>query len=303
VSKPRETKRVVVFGGSGFLGGHIADRLSEHGFKVTIADIQPSTHLKKDQEFVECNILKLDQVSEIVRGAAYVYNVAALADIEEAAENPVATVEVNILGNTYVLEACRRYQVKRFMFASSVYVSSDRGSFYRSSKQACEKIIENYQEQFGLPYTILRYGSLYGPRATETNSLRKYVRQALETGKISRTGDGEEVREYIHVLDAAECSVTALDEQYRNRHLLVTGMQAMRVKDVLGMIREIMGANVAIEYTAALETSHYTLTPYSFRPESAHRIVMSQYYDLGQGIYDLLYELQAELNDRKAKTL
>jgi UDP-glucose 4-epimerase len=301
MTKVADNKRVVVFGGSGFLGGHIADCLSQHGFKVTIADIVPPKRNRNDQEFVSCDILKLDQILEIIRGAEYVYNIAALADIEESAQNPVKTVEVNILGNTYILEACRRYQVKRFVFASSVYVSSHKGSFYRSSKQACEKIIENYSEQFGLPYTILRYGSLYGPRANQSNSLRKYIRQALECGKISRTGDGEEMREYIHVLDAAQCSVLALHEEYRNQCLLITGMQAMRVKDVLGMIREIMGSNVEIEYLPAIETSHYTSTPYSFRPDSAHRLVMNRYYDLGQGLYDLLHEIQAELTDSQAK--
>lgn len=287
--------RVIVFGGSGFLGGHIADRLSDHGYSTVVADLRPSAQLRTTQEFVECDIMDLEQVKRVVTGADYVFNVAAIADIEEAAQNPIATIRVNILGTTHIMEACRLNHVKRFLFASTVYVFSNRGSFYRSSKQACEKIIENYREQFGLEYTILRYGSLYGPRASETNSLRRYVRQALEKGKIRRTGDGEELREYIHVLDAAELTVQALGEGYRNQYLLITGMQPLKVKEVLGMIREIMGQRIEVEYLPALETSHYTLTPYSFRPESAHRLVMQRYYDLGQGLFDLMHELQGEL--------
>ena len=287
--------RVIVFGGSGFLGGHIADRLSAHGYSTVVADLRPSPELRAPQEFIECDILDLEQVKRVTAGADYVFNAAAIADIEEAAQNPIATVRVNILGTAHIMEACRLNRVKRFLFASTVYVFSNRGSFYRSSKQACEKIIENYWEQFGLEYTILRYGSLYGPRASETNSLRRYVRQALETGKIRRTGDGEELREYIHVLDAAELSVQALGEGYRNQYLLITGMQPLKVKEVLGMIREIMGQRIEVEYLPALEASHYTLTPYSFRPESAHRLVMQRYYDLGQGLFDLMHELQGEL--------
>lgn len=287
--------RTVVFGGSGFLGGHVADRLSQHGYQVVVADLVRPPHLRPDQEYACCDLLDRKRVTEIIAGADYVFNAAAIADIEESATKPVETIAVNILGNTYVLDACRQHQVKRFMFASSVYVSSHRGSFYRSTKQACEKIIENYQEQFGLNYTVLRYGSLYGPRANETNSLRRYVRQALEVGKIRRTGDGEEVREYIHVLDAAESTVLALSEEFRNQYLLVTGMQPLKVREVLSMIREIMGRNIDIEYLPAMETSHYTLTPYSFRPESAHRLVMKKYYDLGQGLFDLMHELQGEL--------
>jgi UDP-glucose 4-epimerase len=287
--------RAVVFGGSGFLGGHIADRLCEQGYSTVIADLAPSTYLRKDQQFVQCDILDFEKVSKIVEGADFVYNTAAIADIEEAAQKPLPTVRVNILGTTHILEACRLHKVKRFLFASTVYVFSHRGSFYRSSKQACEKIIENYHEQFGLDFTILRYGSLYGPRASETNSLRRYVRQALESGEIRRTGDGEELREYIHVLDAAESSVEAISDEFKNRYLLITGMQPLKVKEVLGMIREIMGQKIRIEYLPALETSHYELTPYSFRPESAHRLVMKKYYDLGQGLFDLLHELQGEM--------
>jgi len=287
--------RAVVFGGSGFLGGHIADRLCEQGYSTVIADLVPSAYLRREQQFVQCDVLDFEKVGRIVEGADFVYNTAAIADIEEAAQNPLSTVRVNILGTTHILEACRLHQVKRFLFASTVYVFSHRGSFYRSSKQACEKIIENYHEQFGLDFTILRYGSLYGPRASETNSLRRYVRQALESGKIRRTGDGEELREYIHVLDAAESSVEAISDEFKNRYLLITGMQPLKVKEVLGMIREIMGQKISIEYLPALETSHYELTPYSFRPESAHRLVMKRYYDLGQGLFDLLHEIQAEL--------
>jgi UDP-glucose 4-epimerase len=287
--------RAVVFGGSGFLGGHIADRLCNHGYSTVVADLKPSSYLRPDQQFVECDVMDFDCVRRVIEGADYVFHAAAIADIEEAAQNPIPTIRVNILGTTHVLEACRLNGVKRFLFASTVYVFSHRGSFYRSSKQACEKIIENYQEQFGLEYTILRYGSLYGPRASESNSLRRYVRQALEDGKIRRTGDGEELREYIHVLDAAELSIQALGSEYRNQYLLITGMQPLKVKEVLGMIREIMGQQIDIEYIPALETSHYTLTPYSFRPASAHRLVMQRYYDLGQGLFDLLYEIQGEL--------
>lgn len=293
--RTNEKARVVVFGGSGFLGGHIADRLTDHGYSAVVADLAPARDLRAGQEFVQCDILDLEQVKRVTAGADYVFNAAAIADIEEAAQNPIPTVRVNILGTTHILEACRMNHVKRFLFASTVYVFSHRGSFYRSSKQACEQIIDNYREQFGLGYTILRYGSLYGPRASETNSLRRYVRQALESGKISRTGDGEELREYIHVVDAAELSVLALAEEFRNQYLLITGMQPLKVKEVLAMIREIMGQRVEIEYLPALETSHYTLTPYSFRPESAHRLVMQRYYDLGQGLFDLMHEIQNEL--------
>ncbi len=293
-------ERVVVFGGSGFLGGHVADCLSSHGYDVVIADVSPYPYIRKDQSFVQCNIMDLNQVIEITRGANYVYNFAAVAEIEATIKNPVRTVEVNVLGNTHILEACRVNGVKRFLFASSIYVYSTLGSFYRSSKQACEKIIENYHEQFGLDYTVLRYGSLYGPRANDFNSLYKYVKQALREGTISREGDGEEIREYIHVLDAAEGSVQVLDDEYCNQCIMITGMQTMKVKEVLEMIKEIMGKNVQINYLPEVKTSHYKATPYSFKIDCARRLVMKNYYDMGQGLLDLMYEVQSNPDVRSS---
>ena len=112
------------------------------------------------------------------------YNFAGIADLEKAKEKPIRTVETNILGNTIILDSCSENGIKRFVFASSLYVYSKAGSFYRSSKQACELIIENYHEEYCLPYTILRYGSLYGPRADENNWIYKVLNQALTESKI-----------------------------------------------------------------------------------------------------------------------
>ena len=80
------------------------------------------------------SILDKEIVEGAVKGCDVVYNFAGIADLEEAARRPIESVEVNILGNTIVLEACRKVDVKRFVFASSLYVYSKAGSFYRSTK-------------------------------------------------------------------------------------------------------------------------------------------------------------------------
>ena len=93
------------------------------------------------------------------------------------------------MGNLNVLEACRTNNVRRFIYASTVYVHSRQGGFYRCSKQASEAYVEEYQKIFGLDYTILRYGSLYGPRADHNNGLYRIIKSALENGKVSYEGD------------------------------------------------------------------------------------------------------------------
>ena len=213
--------KAIVFGGSGFLGSHVADSLTKAGYEVTIFDLVQSPYKRKDQNMNVGNILDRDAIDEAVKGCEVVYNFAGIADLEKAKENPVRTVETNILGNTIILDACRKNNIKRFVFASSLYVYSKSGSIYRSSKQSCELIIENYHEDFGLPYTILRYGSLYGPRADENNWIYKVINQAISEGKITRYGDGEELREYIHVEDAARCSVDILSKEFENEYVII----------------------------------------------------------------------------------
>jgi len=290
--------RVAVFGGAGFLGSHVADALSQAGHAVTVFDVKPSPYLRPDQQGIVGDILDSDQVSGAVKGCDVVYNFAGIADIEEANARPLDTVRINILRNTILLEAARHEKVKRFVFASSLYVYSDAGAFYRSSKQACELIVDNYRQAYGLPYTILRYGSLYGDRADSKNWIYRILHEAVTEGRIVRYGDGEEIREYIHVRDAARYSMAILTPEYENQHVIISGHQAIKVKDLLTMIKEIMGGLVTVEYRSPDDTRspfeaklHYEVTPYSFNPKIAHKLVGNDYLDLGQGLLTLLDEI------------
>lgn len=278
------------------MGSHVADRLTRHGHEVTVFDLIESPYLVPGQTMVTGDILDFDRVADTVRGAEYVYHFAGIADIAEAAENPVKTIQANVMGTTYVLEACRLANIKRFVFSSSIYVYSEKGSFYRCSKQACEKIVQNYQTEFGLPFTIMRFGSLYGPRANRFNIIRIYIEQALREKRIFRQGDGEEQREYIHALDAAESCVSVLSDDFVNEFVIVTGQQSMRVKDLLNMIREIMNGEIELEFGEGEMNNHYTFTPYSFRPEKALKLVMDTYHDLGTGLLDMFYEIDQRIH-------
>jgi len=283
--------KVIVFGGSGFLGSHVADALTALGYEVTVFDMRQSPYLQRGQKMIVGNILDKDVVNTTVANHDVVYNFAGVADIQKAHENPIATVSNNILGNTLILEACRLHKIKRFVFASTIYVYSNTGSFYRSSKQSCELIIENYHEVYGLPYTILRYGSLYGPRADDTNWIRKTLKQAITEGKITRYGNGDELREYIHVEDAAKCSVAILVDNFVNQSVIITGQQSMKVRDVMIMIREMLGNKIELEFLPTDSDLHYQITPYTFSPKVARRLIPNSYLDLGQGLLKYLEEI------------
>ena len=288
--------KVIVFGGSGFLGSHVADALTDAGYEVTIYDLKPSPYLRDSQQMVVGDILDQDKVKKAIEGCDVVYNFAGIADIEDASQRPLDSVKFNILGNSIILEESRMAKVKRCVFASSLYVYSKAGSFYRSTKQSCELLVENYQEIFGLSYTILRYGSLYGPRADERNFIYRIIKQALIEEKIVRDGDGEEIREYIHVYDAAKGSVEILSDEFVNQYVIITGNQQMKVKDLLLMIKEMLDNRIKVEYIPATINYHYEITPYTFAPKLARRILSNTYVDLGQGILKSIQTIYKEIN-------
>jgi len=293
--------RAVVFGGGGFLGSFVADALTAAGHEVIIYDKIASPYRQPSQKEIVGDILDETAVRDAVSGAGVVYNFAGVADIAAAAVSPVETVRTNTLGNTVILEASRQARIRRFVFASTLYVYSQSGAFYRSSKQACELIIEDYQKAFGLPYTILRYGSLYGPRSNETNWIYFILKQCIRESKITRYGDGEEIREYIHVWDAAQSSVDILAPEFENANVIITGQQTLRVKDLLRMISEMLGHRIELEFRPASENAsslhadlHYQITPYHFNPRVARKLVRNTYVDLGQGLLDLIHQIHQE---------
>jgi UDP-glucose 4-epimerase len=288
-------KKICVIGGAGFLGSHVCDQLSEAGYQVLIYDRIASPWQRSDQAMVVADILDEGALNDAVVGCEAVYNFAAIADLNEALDKPLETVKINILGNTMVLEACRLHGIKRYVYASTVYVHSREGGFYRCSKHAAEQFVEEYQRRYGLDYTVLRYGSLYGPRSDQHNGLWRLVKKTLETGCVSYQGSPEAMREYIHVEDAARASVVALGEEFRNQHVVLTGQEPMRVMDMLKMLAEILGMPQAVEFIESDHAGHYIRTPYAYQTRLGRKYVPPLHVDLGQGLLELIGEVKNNL--------
>lgn len=287
---------ITVFGGAGFLGSHVCDKLSDAGHAVTIVDLNPSPWLRPDQTMVIANLLDEDAVNRTVEGADMVFNYAGIADIGEANRRPIDTARVNVLGNVILLEACRLAGVQRYIFASSLYVYGKSGGFYRCSKQACELYIENYQAMHNLSYTILRYGSLYGPRADRRNAIHRFVSEALETGSITYYGAPTALREYVHAEDAAVATLAVLDESFRNENIIIAGNQPMRVGDLFKMIGEMLGKDLNIVFQEDPNSGHYQITPYAFMPKVGKKLTPALTVDLGQGILRVMEDVHKELH-------
>lgn len=270
--------RVVVFGGSGFIGSHVADTLLAAGFNVAICDQRFSKYLKGNLEMLLPlrTITDYNVVEKTIRKADYVYNFAGMSTIEDCKEAPDLAVKINILGHLNILEACKVNKVKRVICASSLYACGKHGSIYGITKQTAEALTREY----GVPYTILRYGSVYGERADENNSIYRYIKQALK-GVIEYPGTGEEMRDYINVKDAAKLSVDILSG-YENKTVLINGVNTYSAKEMLTALKEIIG-NVRIKYIPK-QKHHYNITPYSYKQDTAIKIIPKETIDIGEGL-------------------
>lgn len=287
--------KAVVFGGAGFLGSHVADALTVAGYEVTVFDLQPSPYLQPSQRFIQGDILDAVAVQNAVRGADAVYHFAGLSDIDEAATRPLDTIKLNILGTAAIASAAVAAGVGRFVLASTVYVYSHLGGFYRCSKQAAELYIEEFGRTCGLHYTVLRYGSLYGPRADSRNGIYSCLRQALSERRITYFGSGEEVREYIHVKDAARLSVECLLPEYEDQHVVITGARLVKAKELLQMINELLGHAVAVEFKPPQTPYHYEETPHSYVPKAGRKLDGRFYVNMEQGLRECFHLLDGEL--------
>ncbi len=292
--------RVGVFGGAGFLGSHVADELSNCGHEVRIFDQHKSVYLRDDQSQYVGDILDKADIKAFIEGCDAVYNFAGLADLNVSRFEPEKTLQLNVMGNLNILEACKNNkQVKRVIFASSAYVFSDKGSFYGVSKRCAEQLIEEYYREYGLNYSIIRYGSVYGPRADKQNRVYRIVEQALRDGVIEFKGDGSEEREYIHVKDAAKLSVDVLhNEGFINQHLILTGVERFKYKELLSMIKEMLNDKIELRMLNQEYKGHYQLTPYTFNPSAGKKLVSNHFVDIGQGLLEVMDDVYTNINQQ-----
>jgi UDP-glucose 4-epimerase len=290
--------KLLVTGGAGFLGSHLVDELAARRHTVTVLDRTPSRWLPPGVKMLEADLGDRAALAAAVEGHDAVYHLAGFADLNAAKTRPLDTVHVNIVGTVHLLEAMRAQGVSRLLFASTAYVYSREGGFYRCSKQACESYIEEYARTFGVRYTMIRYGSLYGPRADASNGVYRLLRTAMAEGRLAYSGGPDDIREYIHVEDAARLSADVLDAAYEGQHVTLTGASPTRAADLFMMFQEILGRRIEIDYRH-LEgpgSGHYAVTPYAYTPRPGKKLVTTQYVDMGQGLLRMVEDIHREID-------
>lgn len=247
-----EYERIVVTGGSGFVGHYLTRKFLERGYDVTVLDKQKPSD--KDAEWNSVDILNLDELVECLNGVDVVYHLAAIADASFAARNPLLTVKINVEGTANVLEACRINKVKRLMYASTIWVynaskeykvdeytllTTNTKHVYTTSKLFGEFLCQDYHDHSGLNFTILRFGIPYGPGG-RFNLIPVFVKKALLGEPLTIRGTGEQKRQFIYVEDLALGCLSALKKVGINQVYNLPGTKMVSVNEIAETIKKLI---------------------------------------------------------------
>ena len=189
--------KILIIGGNGFLGFDLVKKFYQKKYTITVLDknLNNLDDFKKIKK-IKSNFTNNKNLKKAVKNQDYVFHLAGISDLETAISHPMNVIKYNIEGTAKILQLCKINKVKRFIYASSIYAISQEGSFYRFSKRAAEDFIIEYSKNYNIDYTILRYGSLYGPKSPKTNSVRQAIEQAIKNEAIARQqADAQRQRE------------------------------------------------------------------------------------------------------------
>ena len=283
-------KNILIIGGSGFLGSHVSDEFSKKNYKVTIVDKKKSKYINKNQKFINLDLKNIKRLSKEIKKFDIIYYFADIADIQESKKNYMSTINQNLIILTEILKLIVNSKVKNFVYASSLYVFSEAGSFYRATKQCAEILIKEFSKVGNFSYKFVRYGSLYGERAQEWNGISKFISQIKVKGAVTYQGNGKEVRDYVHVKDAAKLSVKIIEDKIHENAVSILGQKSITVDQLFDLLFEISGKKKKVKYLKKINSDdHYGFSPYRYIPENSIKLTSNKSIDLGEGILRLFY--------------
>jgi len=287
-------KNVVIIGGSGFIGSNIAEYFAKKKFNVKIIDKKTIKFSSDKIKLLNIDISNAHKVASVINKNDIVFYLADIADINEAKKNPMLTIRQNILNLTSILHNLRNSKIQRFIYGSSLYVYSPTGSIYRATKQSAEILIETLSQLYKLKYTFIRFGYLYGKRAQSWNGLNKFISQIIFKKNVTYAGTGDEVREYINILDAARMSAEiSMNKKFKNKAVSISAQQSITVDHLFSLIFEICGIKKKVKYLNKKNIDdHYGLTPYRYNPQPSIKMIPDAMIDLGEGILHTINEIK-----------
>jgi UDP-glucose 4-epimerase len=255
--------KVIVTGGSGFLGKHLCRTLTQAGHQVKNIDVRPNAEV----ETVIADIRDQAQMLEHVKDAEFVFHLAALIEAGESVKFPQKFIDTNISGTVTVLEAMRQNGIFNFAFSSSaaVYGEPQRKPIkeddrtlpinpYGMTKLAIEGLVASYVASYNMTGVGLRYFNLYGPEELhepETHAIPRFMSQIERGEEVTIWGSGEHLRDFIYITDVVDAHIKCMElmnNQPNKYHYLNLSTNApTAVRDVVSMLEELMGKEANIK--------------------------------------------------------
>lgn len=265
-------ERVLVTGGAGFIGSHIVEELIEKKYNVAILDNLSTGSLtnlpEEDVIFYKADIIDEIRVNEIIEEFQpnFIIHQAAQVSVAKSVENMVQDAQINIQGSLHIIDAARKNNVEKIVFASSAAVYGNPRylpvnetheikplSPYGLSKYTIEQYLEVASSLYGLDYTVLRYSNVYGPRqdAQGEGGVVAIFHDLLSKG-MSPTifGDGQQTRDFVYVKDVARANVLALNHHI-NEPVNISTKTEISIKTLLTIMKEKYGFTKKEKYATA----------------------------------------------------
>jgi len=270
----RTDKRVVVTGAAGFIGSHLCERLVAAGWRVTGIDnfndfYSPASKRRNLAGLAGKRSFRLVR-GDIRRAAVLerafssrprvVIHLAAMAGVRPSMERPLLYQQVNVGGTLALLEAARRAPVRHFVFgsSSSVYGNSRRVPFseddpalepvsvYAATKRAGELLCHTYHRAYGMPITMLRFFTVYGPRQRPDLAIHKFSRLMLAGKSIPFFGDGSMERDYTYVDDIVAGVLKALERPAGLRLFNLGSDRPVRLDELVRVLERTLGVRARL---------------------------------------------------------
>ena len=265
-------ERDLVTGGAGFIGSNLVERLLERGFRVRVIDNVSTGNADNLAEFegkidfFKGDIKSLEDMTKACEGVEGVFHQAALPSVARSVEKPMDTNENNVIGSLSLLEACRKNDVKKVVFASSSSVYGDTDELpkkegmsmrplspYAASKIAMEYYFYAFSKVYGIDSIGLRYFNVYGPRQNPESEYSAVVPRFIHTVLCGLTpviyGDGKQSRDFTYVKDIVQANLLAMESRIRGCDFFNVGSgKSLTVNQLLETIGSLIGKASKAEY-------------------------------------------------------
>lgn len=255
--------KILVTGGAGFIGSHLVDELIKAGHDVVVID-KLSTG-KKENLNPAAKFYKLDVLSDEIKNVfesekpETVFHLAAQIDVAKSSADPVGDANENIIGSINLLENCKKYKVKKFIFSSTAAVYGDTNQIptpenhpnsplspYGIGKLTIEKYLNYYYNTFHLDYIALRYSNVYGPRQIsqgEGGVVAIFCDNLINEKIPVIYGDGKQTRDFIYVKDVVAANLLALESDKVGIYNISTGLET-RINDLAKLIKKELKSDI-----------------------------------------------------------